>query len=76
MIDSGRPRGQRHSRNNPDHAPRVRQLSGIQARFVYEGELRGTWFPVSEALARSLPILPNPEFRVVRVEFRDTSDLS
>jgi hypothetical protein len=50
-------------------------VADIQVRFVYEQDLRGTWFSLIEALDRFLPVLPNEEHQVTRIEFRDLSEL-
>ena len=48
-----------------------KQLSDdTQVRFVYENELKGEWFSVKEAI--HLPVYPNPDHTVVRIEFRDS----
>ena len=66
-----RPEGRRGKTKNP----RQRLLSDAEVRFVYEGELKGQWFSVAQAMIGSLPVLPNEEFRVIRLEIRDVSDL-
>ena len=43
-----------------------------EVRFVYENELKGQWFSVVEAF--ELPVYPNPDHVVVRIEFRDKGD--
>jgi hypothetical protein len=79
LTDSRRPRPQKHNhsaaKTRANKPPRERLLSDAEVRFVYEGELKGMWFSMAEAVARSLPVLPHPEFRVIRMEFRDRSDL-
>jgi hypothetical protein len=53
------------------------ELINVQARFIYEGELRGEWFPLSAVFAwqQGLPITPNPEFKVIRLEFVDRTNI-
>lgn len=79
MLDSGRPHPQRHNRTEAkakaNRLPKERLLPDIEIRFVYAGELKGTWFSLAEAMARSLPILPHPDYRVIRAEVRDKSEL-
>jgi hypothetical protein len=49
---------------------RIRRLETIEYRFVYEGEIKGFWYPVS------LHTLHRPDSRtVIRLEFRDKEDL-
>ncbi len=38
-------------------------------------ELKGQWFSLNTAVLGSYPILPNEEFRVIRLEVRDISEL-
>jgi hypothetical protein len=40
---------------------------------VYENELKGTWFSVVDAF--ELPVYPNPDHVVTRIEFRDRGDV-
>lgn len=50
---------------------RVRVLDSIEYRFVYEGEIKGFWYPIDvEAFGR-----PAADRPVIRLEFRDKSDL-
>jgi hypothetical protein len=73
-MDRGRPRKPPHNRPTPARR-RERRVADIQVRFVYEQDLRGTWFSLIEALDRFLPVLPNEEHQVTRIEFRDLSEL-
>ena len=79
VHDDGRPRRQAHNRTDSKRGytknPRQRLLSDAEVRFVYEGELKGEWFSAARAMAEGLPILPNEEYRVIRLEIRDVSDL-
>jgi hypothetical protein len=73
----GIPRRMPHSRGSRErrldaHGNGKQTFSDIEVRFVYESELKGQWFSVVEAF--ELPVYPNPDHVVVRIEFRDRGD--
>lgn len=64
----GKPKRSQHQRRQA--AGREQSLSQqVQVRFVYEGELKGEWFRVADAL--HIPVYPHPGHTVIRLEFRD-----
>lgn len=73
MIDNGTPRRPAGTGKGSRGVPKVRQLQGIQVRFVYEHHLVGEWFHVEQAF--ELPILSNEQYRVTGIQFRDREDL-
>lgn len=79
MIDSGIPKKKSHNRTDGkkrvNRLPKQRLLSNIEIRFVYEGELVGEWFSISDAGYGTSIIIPNEKFNVIRLEYRDTSEL-
>lgn len=62
MLDSGRPHPQRHNRTEAkakaNRLPKERLLPDIEIRFVYAGELKGTWFSLAEAMVPAHPAPP------------------
>ena len=50
---------------------RLRLLDTIQYRFVYEGGIKGEWYPVVLDAVHA----PNVTRRVSRLEYRDEADL-
>lgn len=78
-MRDGEPHRQKHNRTEGKRgqtkAPKERLLSDAEVRFVYEGELKGQWFSLNEAVLGSYPMLPNDEYRVIRLEVRDISEL-
>lgn len=80
MYDNEKPKmsgrnGRTGSQRRYSRGPKQRLLSNVELRFVYEGELKGKWFTLTDAAFNTLPIFPNEEFRVIRLEFRDVSEL-
>lgn len=78
-MHDGEPHRQKHNRTGGKRgktsAPKERLLSDAEVRFVYEGELKGDWFSLNVAVLGSYPVLPNEEYRVIRLEVRDISEL-
>lgn len=79
LEDDSRPRRIRHNRTTGKRGrtkpPKEHLFSNIEVRFVYENELVGEWFSLKEVMERDVPVLPNPEFRVIRIQFKDVSEI-
>lgn len=46
-------------------------------RFVYENELKGEWFPLSGVfvLSQGINVSPHPDYKVIRIEFKDSENI-
>lgn len=71
LRDSANPKHPRANRHNQP-IEKYRKFRSIQIRYVYENNLVGEWFYLSEVW--ELPVLPNEHHKVAGLQFRDREE--